>query len=251
MDLVTLSDRPELADLRHATTAVWPEFMLNDDIATLYYANVESTWPDWCVLAVDGGNVLAVAYAVPFALGPDIERPQLPDDGWDRVIMWSYLDGLARRAPNAVSALEVSILPAARGAGLAESMLTRMIELTADRGIERFVAPVRPSRKHEEPELSMQTYVERTRDDGLPADPWLRVHARMGGRIVKVCPTAMTISGTLAEWRSWTGLPFDRSGPALVPGALAPVHVSVEHDHAVYVEPNVWVEHPVPTRSGA
>lgn len=28
-----------------------------------------------------------------------------------------------------------------------------------------------------------------------------------------------------------------------MPGALVPVRVSVEHDHAVYVEPNVWVRH--------
>jgi hypothetical protein len=30
-----------------------------------------------------------------------------------------------------------------------------------------------------------------------------------------------------------------------VPGALSPVHVSAEHDHAVYVEPNLWVHHRV------
>jgi hypothetical protein len=28
-----------------------------------------------------------------------------------------------------------------------------------------------------------------------------------------------------------------------VPGALAPVHVSIAHDRAVYVEPNVWMRH--------
>ena len=47
----------------------------------------------------------------------------------------------------------------------------------------------------------------------------------------------MVIVGTLAEWREWTGLLFERSGIAIVPGALSPVHVSLEQDHAVYVEP--------------
>ncbi len=89
----------------------------------------------------------------------------------------------------------------------------------------------------------MGEYVARTRDDGLPEDPWLRVHVRLGARVVRVCPVSMTIPGTLAEWREWTGLPLDRSGPAEVPGALVPVHVSLEHDVAVYVEPNVWVHH--------
>jgi len=55
----------------------------------------------------------------------------------------------------------------------------------------------------------------------------------------------MTIVGTLAEWSKWTGVIFDRSGEIEVPGALAPVLVSVAHGHAVYVEPNVWIRHPV------
>ena len=38
---------------------------------------------------------------------------------------------------------------------------------------------------------------------------------------------------------------FARSGDILVPGALAPVHVSRDQDHAVYVEPNLWVHHRV------
>ena len=40
-----------------------------------------------------------------------------------------------------------------------------------------------------------------------------------------------------------TGLPFDVTGPVVVPGALVPVHCDVDQDHAVYVEPNVWVHH--------
>jgi hypothetical protein len=53
----------------------------------------------------------------------------------------------------------------------------------------------------------------------------------------------MVVAGTLAEWRQWTGDPFDQTGPTHVAGALVPVHVDVAHDHAVYAEPNVWVRH--------
>jgi hypothetical protein len=35
----------------------------------------------------------------------------------------------------------------------------------------------------------------------------------------------MTISGTLAQWREWTGLAFDTDGPVIVEGALSPVLV--------------------------
>jgi hypothetical protein len=54
---------------------------------------------------------------------------------------------------------------------------------------------------------------------------------------------SMIAPGTVAQWRDWTGLALGASGPIEVDGALAPVHVSVEHDHAVYVEPNVWMHH--------
>ncbi|MFD8270021.1 hypothetical protein ACFV2K_31520, partial [Streptomyces althioticus] len=58
-------------------------------------------------------------------------------------------------------------------------------------------------------------------------------------------PASRTVSASLDPWRHWTGLPFDTSGPVEVPRALAPVHCDVERDHAVYVEPNVWMRHPL------
>lgn len=56
---------------------------------------------------------------------------------------------------------------------------------------------------------------------------------------------ALTIAGPLPGMRRGPGLPFDRRGPLRVPQALVPVHVSPEHGQAVYVEPNVWVRHPL------
>jgi len=71
------------------------------------------------------------------------------------------------------------------------------------------------------------------------------VHVKAGGTIEKAAPVSMTISGSLAQWRTWTGLPFDLDGVVDVPGALVPVHCDTTHDHAVYVEPNVWIRHEV------
>jgi hypothetical protein len=65
-----------------------------------------------------------------------------------------------------------------------------------------------------------------------------------------VAPYSMTIPGCLDQWRKWTGLPFDTTGPVTVPHALTPVHCDVDAGHAVYVEPNVWISHPL-TPGGA
>jgi hypothetical protein len=124
-------------------------------------------------------------------------------------------------------------------------LLTGVRDRCAALGFGSLFGPVRPSHKSFEPTVPIADYVARRRPDGLPADPWLRVHERLGAHIVKIAPTSMTISGTLAGWRDWTGLPFDVSGDVVVPGALVPVHASVEQDHAVYVEPNVWMQHPL------
>ena len=107
------------------------------------------------------------------------------------------------------------------------------------------MAPIRPTRKHLEPFTPIADYLARRRADGSPYDPWLRVHLRLGGRLVRICHAAMTIAGSLAEWRDWTTLPFTESGLVVVDGALNPVHVSVENDYAVYVEPNVWIDHAI------
>ncbi len=82
-----------------------------------------------------------------------------------------------------------------------------------------------------------------TRPCGTGETQWLRVHVRTGGKIRQVAAASMVMAGSLAQWREWTGLPFDRTGDVIVPEALVPVHCDAEHDHAVYVEPNIWVEH--------
>ena len=110
-------------------------------------------------------------------------------------------------------------------------------------GFEHLVAPVRPNGKHLQPDVSIEAYAALRRDDGLPVDPWLRVHVRAGGTVVGVSARAMTMAGSLDQWRSWTGLPFDTTGPVIVPEALIPVYCDVAHDYAVYCEPCVWVHH--------
>ena len=247
MDLVltTAAERPDLAPLTAGFPGGWPEFMYYDLTGGLYYDLTKTHYAEHVIIAYDPARpdrAAAKAYTVPFHAE---EGEELPDDGWDEVIRRSALDRIAGRAPNRVSALEVCIQTDLRGTGLAKVMLGAMRDNARKLGFDALLAPVRPSGKDAFPDVPMSDYAYRTRDDGLPVDPWLRVHVRAGGRIVKVAPKSMTIAGTLAEWWAWTGLPFDTDGSVVVPGALAPVLCDTTHDHAVYIEPNVWVEHPL------
>lgn len=161
------------------------------------------------------------------------------------MIRWAHEDRALGRNRTALSALEITLLPSHRGQGNSEFVLRAMADHARALGYRDLFAPVRPTLKHLEPFTPIDEYAYRERADGLPFDPWLRVHVRAGGRIVKVAPTSMVIAGTLADWTRWTGLAFGSSGQQVVPGALVPVHVSLEQNHGVYVEPNVWVHHGV------
>jgi GNAT superfamily N-acetyltransferase len=234
-----LADRPDLVEAMWAMPNSWPEFMRHDPMGGLYYGNVVTRFAEFVLLGQDDtGEVVACAYAVPFVR----DGGALPDNGWDFVIRSGLLASLRGQRPDAISAIEIAVRPDRQGSGLSHQMLAAMRTNAARRGFAELVAPVRPNGKADVHE-PMTTYAFRVREDGLPVDPWLRVHVRAGGRIEKVAPRSMVVTGTLEEWREWTGLPFDRTGPVPVPRALAPVHCDVDHGVASYVEPNVWVVH--------
>ena len=243
LTISVLADRPDLVDPMWDMPNSWPEFMRHDPIGGLFYGNVETRFAEYVLVAQEeSGEVVACAYSVPFSLGDD----ELPDNGWDFAIRNGLLTSLRGAEPDAISAVEIAVRPDLQGGGLSSQMLVAMRDNARRHGFAELVAPVRPNGKTDIHE-PMSTYAFRVRDDGLPVDPWLRVHVRAGGRIAKVAPRSMVIPGTLDEWREWTGLPFDQAGPVHVPKALSPVHCDVEHEIATYVEPNVWVVH----RTGA
>lgn len=240
--ITPLAKRPELTSRLWEISENWPAFVPQDPVAGALLHRVAEDFPQYCVVATDGDRVVARGFAVPFDATRE-GREETPDQGWDRVLVWAYADLRDGRAATAASALEITIDTGHLGRGLSHRMVAALRDTARGLGHDALLAPVRPTAKHLRPRLPMRDYVGLLREDGLPEDPWLRVHVRAGGVVEKVAPASMTVSGTLAQWRRWTGLPFDRDGAVEVPGALVPVHCDTAHDHAVYVEPNVWVRH--------
>jgi GNAT superfamily N-acetyltransferase len=240
VEIVTLAQRPELLDAIYAMPKSWPTFMYKDPVARLM-SRLPTAFPQLQFAALDGDEVAGIVIAASFAWDGDLAS--LPDRGWDAILEQVFRDYDDGRTPTAATLLEAAVHPARQGSGLSAQLLAVVRDRCAALGFGSLFGPVRPSHKSLEPTVPIADYMARRRPDGLLADPWLRVHERLGAHVVKIAPTSMTISGTLAQWRDWTGLPFDVSGDVVVPGALVPVHASVEHDHAVYVEPNVWMQH--------
>jgi GNAT superfamily N-acetyltransferase len=246
LDIATLSDRPERWDLWDQLDNLWPTFMTQDPTGGFYFGYLREHFADHCLLAIDRetGAAVAKAHSVPLSYAEPI-GDGLPEGGWDWAIRQSVHDRLRGNAPVIASALEILIRPDLRGGGLSGRMLSAMRDNVAKLGFRDLIAPVRPTGRQGQIFTPITVYAHSTRPDGLPIDPWLRVHARAGARIVNVAHHSMVMTGTLAQWRAWTGLPFTTSGPVSVPDALVPVHCDVDQDTAVYVEPNVWVHHKV------
>ncbi|AZM53689.1 N-acetyltransferase [Streptomyces sp. WAC 01529] len=243
LKITTLAERPELVGPLWKMAEDWPEFILHDPVGWSLIGRIVADLPEYVLVATDGtGKVVARAFSVPLALRGRAGG-ELPDGGWDQVLLWAFSDLRHGKEPDTVSAIEITVDLTAQGRGISGRMLAAMRENARARGFTEVVAPVRPNAKHLEPAAPIDEYARRTREDGLPHDPWLRVHVRAGGVIEKVAHASMTVSGSTAQWREWTGLPFDEEGPVEVPGALVPVHCEPARGYGVYVEPNIWVRH--------
>jgi GNAT superfamily N-acetyltransferase len=222
-------------------SSVWPELMLHDPVADRCWTHLSRDWPAFQLVLVDAeGGVAAVAQAGPLCWdGTDEGLP----DGWDDQFERSVADLEAGRAPDTLGAIQICVAPGRRGRSLSSLMLEAMKRSAVEAGYKAVIACVRPTAKGRYPLLSIDDYVAWLRPDGLPFDPWLRVHVRAGGRIVRPSPRSMTIRGSIAQWREWTGLDFPVSGPYVVEGALTPVEIDLAAGTGVYFDPNVWVVH--------
>jgi GNAT superfamily N-acetyltransferase len=148
-----------------------------------------------------------------------------------------------RPEPDVLSAMVAVVDRGHQGQGLSTVLIGAMVDLARRNGFPALIAPVRPTWKDRYPLIPMERYASWTRDDGLPFDPWLRVHARLGAEQLEVCHASMRIEGSVEDWKEWTGLVFPDDGDYLVPGGLVPVRVV--DGRGTYVEPNVWMRHSV------
>ncbi len=127
--------------------------------------------------------------------------------------------------------------------GVAQQLITALRDLPTAAMYHRVIAPVRPTQKSIYPLTPIDTYAAWIREDGSPLDPWLRTHVRLGGRMIATAPHSQTMTGTVDQWQSWTGLRLPSTGHYVIPDGLAPLYIDREQDIGTYTEPNVWMRH--------
>lgn len=241
MDVVTSNERPDLEDEAGAAFRVkWPEFIFHDPIAKQYVAQVAECFPQYDVLLLDKGRVVAGGWGVPIRWDGTME--DLPD-GYDGAMVRA-VEGHR----GGVQATTFSFMAVAAGngeakRGLAGEVMAALRVRAVEAGLTHVIAPLRPTLKPKYPLVPMASFATWTRSDGLSIDPWIRAHQRMGATILAPSPRSMVITGTVAEWESWTDMVFPETGAYVVPDALGLVHIDRAKDIGTYVEEGLWVQH--------
>jgi GNAT superfamily N-acetyltransferase len=220
-------------DLLGTEPQLWPPFMGQDQVVQAFWPRLYEVYADFQLWVLDGKRTVAYACTLP------VRWDGIPEP---RGLDWAMTNGVAGD-PSDLCAIVVGVLPEYRGQGLSATLLRRMAGLASAHGLDCMIAPVRPTWKERYPLTPIDRYILWRREDGLPYDPWLRTHERLGAEILDLAPRSMCVTGSREEWEEWTGLQFPEDGEYVVPGALVPVRF--EGGRGTYVEPNVWMRHPV------
>ena len=244
--IIKPDDLPDYRKLEGAIgDASWPEFMMHDSIANDYWHELFDRFGEYqfALMDTETHRMAAMGNSLPFHWEEGLSA--LPEGGWDWVFLKAVEDHKNGITPNIQSAIQIAIHPDYQSQGLSSTMIQAMRAIGESKGFKHLVAPVRPNQKSKYPLISIDDYIKWTSDEGLPFDAWLRVHARLGARILKPCHEGMIMRATRAEWETWTDLKFPQSGTYFIPGALNPMEMDLEKDEGVYVEPNVWMVHEI------
>lgn len=244
--VITSSSHSQYRNLvRGLTRIVWPEFMRHDAVANENWHELLDRFAEYQFALHDSENNRVAGMGNSFPLRWDGALDDLPDDGWDWAFTQAVQNHRQRIIPNTHCAIQIVIHPEYRGQGLSSPMIEAVRAVTKAQGLQKLIIPLRPSEKSKYPLIGLGDYIKWQTDDGLAFDPWLRAHVRAGARIIKVCRTSKIIRGSHAEWEEWTKMKFPQSGQYIVPGALNPIHMNLEKDEGIYIEPNVWIVHEV------
>ena len=241
-EIVNYDQRPELwKRFPEVFDGILPEYNLHGDLMTGYWDRLHEVFGRYLLVLVGPDDeIMATARGIPnrwdgtrAGLGPGI----------DAAIAAGFALHDTGGEPNTLCALGIEVAPAHQGVGLGTVMLEALRATAREAGFAQVIVPIRPTWKDRYPLVPIERYATWTTDGGLPFDPWLRVQVRAGGAISGATPTSSLITGTVADWESWTGMRFPDSDDYVFPGGLATLRIDRDADLGTYWEPSVWVVH--------
>lgn len=240
LQVLTAEERPDLwARANDGFAGSWPEYNMHGNHTGAYIGELVPRFARFQVLLYDRSADRVVGRGRSVPLRWDGTLADLPP-GIDAAGLRAVTE---KTEPTALSALAAEVEGDQQGRGLSRLIIQAMAAAARGAGLDPLIAPVRLSWKDRYPLIPIAAYATWRRADGLPFDPWMRVHARLGAAVLRSEPQSMQISAPVANWEKWTGLLLPEPGQYVFPGGLAPL--AVADGTGEYWEPNVWMLHPV------
>ncbi|WP_112249054.1 GNAT family N-acetyltransferase [Kribbella monticola] len=242
-ELIPVATAPELdEEAERRFVEDWPEFIFHDEGVAPYRERRIEYFRDWEFYLVDSDDrrLIAGCWGVPIAW-----------DGTVADLPGGFTDSLARSVesyeagvvPDTFVLMAAAVRNDEQGKGHAGRVITAVKEQALARGLTRMIAPVRPTSKSQYPLIDIAEFMTWTRDDGLPLDPWLRTHVRLGATLLAPAPASQTMTGSVADWEKWTGMAFPATGTYVIPDGLTTLTIDRATDTGHYQEPNIWLRH--------
>ena len=237
MNVTTLSDDPQLVDvINEIHSEPWPAFLSEDEVIKKYWRRLYEVYPQYQFVFKDGPDYVGLANCSPIHWnGTPANLPPGFREAVEVIVR-------SEHTADCLCALAIVVRKEYSGKGISSGILKEVKAAGYRHGLTKLIVPVRPTLKSSYPLVPMEDYMH-WKTSGLPFDPWLKVHVRSGGKILREADRSIIVRGTVAQWQEWTGMYFGSSGDYVVEGALNPVRIDLENDVGEYVEPNVWVSH--------
>ncbi len=240
-ELIPAAEGPQYdAEAEQRFAEDWPEFIFHDEGVTPYRERRVEYFPDWEFYLVAEDRLIAGCWGVPIAWdGTVADLPGGFTDSLGRAVT-SYEENVV---PNTFVLMAAAVRSDQQGRGHAGRVITAVRDRAVDKGLGQVIAPVRPTLKSSYPLTPIETFMTWTRSDGLPLDPWLRTHVRLGATLLAPAPASQTMTGTVEDWENWTKMPFPSTGTYTIPDGLTTLAIDRESDTGLYIEPNIWLRH--------
>lgn len=224
-----------------ADKSAFPAVISESTIVKQYFPKLQEYFPTFQRVLLDkDSHVIGFINTIPFNFEGELDT--LPDRGWDWMFERAVLGFENQIEPNYLGGLQVIISQKYRGQGYSKPIINHAKSFCKSLGFRNLIIPIRPTRKHELPSMSMETYMELTENEEI-YDPWIRTHVRSGAQIIKICEQSMIIEGDIKFWSAILGQPVMESGQYQLDGALSLVMIDSENDHGQYIEPNIWIKY--------
>jgi hypothetical protein len=239
--LIPVADAPQYdKEAEERFREGWPEFIFHDEGVAPWRERRLQYFAQWEFYLLDDDRLIAGCWGVPIAWDGTVE--DLPGGFTDSLArsVTSYEAGVA---PDTFVLMAMAVRTDEQSRGHAARVITAVRDHAVSNGLPQVIAPLRPTLKLRYPLTPIETFMTWTREDGLPLDPWLRTHVRLGAKILAPAPASQTMTGSVADWESWTEMPFPSTGTYTIPDGLTTLEIDREADTGIYVEPNIWVRH--------